>query len=258
MLLRFLKQWRRHGKAQGTRQRRRSRPRLEALEDRQAPAVFLVTDTFDAGPGSLRQAILDSNATPGPNTIDFDILGPGVQTILVGSTTGAPLPAITNPVTVAGYSQPVSGGAADLVGDGQGACLSPALGTLQGNSDKQFPVALIAGQMSPTQLASLDNSVKTTGASLLTHLNACASDYALKNYNSAGWLTLNRTSAAYLSDAIVPVTSALANTLSCRPLGIWKTGSSDSGPPPPSGRRHLVMSTVADSQRPCGNPVSAR
>jgi len=111
--------------------------------------------------------------------------------------------------TVAGYSQPISGGAADLVGDGQGACLSQALGTLQGSGDKQIPVALIAGQMSPTQLAGLDNSAKTTGASLLSHLSACASDYALKNYNSAGWLTLNRTSAAYLSDAIVPVTSAL-------------------------------------------------
>jgi hypothetical protein len=111
--------------------------------------------------------------------------------------------------TIAGYSQPVSGGAADLVGDGQGACLSQALGTLQGSGDKQIPVALIAGQMSPTQLAGLDNSAKTTGASLLTHLSACASDYALKNYNSSGWLTLNRTSAAYLSDAIVPVTSAL-------------------------------------------------
>ena len=38
--------------------------------------VFVVTTTADSGPGSLRQAILDSNAaTGGTNTIDFAIPG---------------------------------------------------------------------------------------------------------------------------------------------------------------------------------------
>jgi hypothetical protein len=86
--------------------RGRFRPGLECLEGRCVPAVFLVTNTLDAGPGSLRQAILDSNATAGPNTIDFAIPGGGVQKILVGSMTGMPLPAITNAVTIDGYSQP--------------------------------------------------------------------------------------------------------------------------------------------------------
>jgi hypothetical protein len=47
---------------------------LEALEDRQAPAVFTVTDPGDSGPGTLRQAIVDANneaAHPGPDTIAF-------------------------------------------------------------------------------------------------------------------------------------------------------------------------------------------
>ena len=36
------------------------RPQVEALEDRQAPAVFTVTDPGDSGPGTLRQALVDA------------------------------------------------------------------------------------------------------------------------------------------------------------------------------------------------------
>jgi hypothetical protein len=86
--------------------RRSLKLRLEPLEQRWLLSTFLVTNTNDAGPGSLRQAILDSNLTPGHNTIDFDIPGAGVQTIRVGSTTGMPLPDVTNPVTIDAYSQP--------------------------------------------------------------------------------------------------------------------------------------------------------
>ncbi len=66
--------------------------------------IFSVTTTADSGPGSLRQAILDSNAgtTGSTNTIDFDIPGQGVQTI----TPASPLPTITNPVLIDGTSQP--------------------------------------------------------------------------------------------------------------------------------------------------------
>src|SRR5262249_16398822 len=50
------------------------RPRVELLEDRCVPTIF-VTNTLDSGAGSLRQAILDANATPGgPVQIDFNIL----------------------------------------------------------------------------------------------------------------------------------------------------------------------------------------
>ena len=42
-------------------------------------AIFTVTSTNDSGAGSLRQAILDSNAAGGSNTIEFD-------TALVGQT----------------------------------------------------------------------------------------------------------------------------------------------------------------------------
>jgi titin len=68
--------------------------------------MYMVTNTLDAGLGSLRQAILDVNADSSPDLIDFDIPGSGVQTIAVGNPTGLPLPAITNSVAIDGYSQP--------------------------------------------------------------------------------------------------------------------------------------------------------
>src|SRR5438093_924204 len=63
------------------RARRAHTPRLEALEDRTAPAVFTVSNVNDSGPGSLRQAILDADAGPGGDTIAFNVNGGGVQTI---------------------------------------------------------------------------------------------------------------------------------------------------------------------------------
>ncbi len=81
----------------------RFRPGFDIMEDRTLLASFLVTTTTDSGPGSLRQAILDSNAaTGGSSTIDFDIPGSGVQMILPQSS----LPAITQAVLVDGFSQP--------------------------------------------------------------------------------------------------------------------------------------------------------
>jgi titin len=76
-------------------------PQLETLECRLSPAVFTVTNVADSGAGSLRQAILKANATPGSNTIKFTI-GTGLQVIAPTS----PLPAITNPVVIDGTTQP--------------------------------------------------------------------------------------------------------------------------------------------------------
>ena len=54
--------------------------RLDALEERTLLSTFAVTNTDDSGPGSLRAAILASNAdssTPDPHTINFAIDDPG-------------------------------------------------------------------------------------------------------------------------------------------------------------------------------------
>jgi len=80
-------------------------------------ATFSVTNTSDSGAGSLREAILDANAAAGADAIAFNIAGAGVKTI-VPST---PLPAITGPVTIDGYTQP--GASANTLGAGSNAVL---------------------------------------------------------------------------------------------------------------------------------------
>jgi hypothetical protein len=68
-------------------------------------STHTVTNTADSGPGSFRQAILDSNGDPsGPRIIEFNIPGAGVHTIKPLSA----LPAITASVTIDGYTQPGS------------------------------------------------------------------------------------------------------------------------------------------------------
>src|SRR5215210_2028491 len=69
-----------------------------------AAANFTVVNVNDSGAGSLRQAILDANANPGPDTIGFNIPGPGVKTI----TPATALPAITEALIIDGYTQPGS------------------------------------------------------------------------------------------------------------------------------------------------------
>ena len=67
-------------------------------------ATFTVINTNDSGAGSLRQAILDANASAGPDAIEFDI----TSTEGAGPHTIAPvtlLPAITDAVIVNGLTE---------------------------------------------------------------------------------------------------------------------------------------------------------
>jgi hypothetical protein len=66
-----------------------------------AASNFVVTNTNDDGPGSLRQAITDANANPGLDTISFNI-GSGLKTI----TPSQRLPTIIDPVVIDGTTQP--------------------------------------------------------------------------------------------------------------------------------------------------------
>ena len=75
---------------------------VEALEARQVPASLVVSNVLDAGPGSLRQAILDANADPDASEVDFAIPGAGVQAIRLA----AALPTITAPVAIDATTQP--------------------------------------------------------------------------------------------------------------------------------------------------------
>jgi hypothetical protein len=123
----------------GGMKRQRFHASLERMESRQLLTTFVVTTTADSGPGSLREAILDSNAmTSSANNIDFhipaasvtqtspqpyDVAFPGLD-----PTTGlekfpgfdpstqdwtialkSALPAITHQVTIDGYTQGQTG-----------------------------------------------------------------------------------------------------------------------------------------------------
>jgi hypothetical protein len=126
------------------------RPLLEALEDRRLPAAFTVTTVADGGPGSLRQAILDSNANPGQtNTVNFNVAGTGVHTIAPLSA----LPAVTNPAVIDGTTQPGFAGAPliDLnganIGSGAGLEITAGASTVRGLAINGFrgPGVLIDG-----------------------------------------------------------------------------------------------------------------
>ncbi len=79
--------------------------------------LFTVTNTNDSGPGSLRQAIIAANTTPGPNDITFAIpaaIDPELAVPVPGFdpstqdwtiTLQSPLPPITDTVSIDGYTQ---------------------------------------------------------------------------------------------------------------------------------------------------------
>ncbi len=68
--------------------------------------LFVVTTPADSGPGTLRQAFLDANDAPGENRIEFHLPGAGPGKILILS----PLPPITSPVIIDGWTQAGSAG----------------------------------------------------------------------------------------------------------------------------------------------------
>lgn len=64
--------------------------------------TFTVTNTADSGLGSLRWAITNANANPGPDTITFQIKGSAPFTINLSSA----LPDVTDTVTINATNQP--------------------------------------------------------------------------------------------------------------------------------------------------------
>lgn len=120
-------------------------------------ATYTVINTNDGGAGSLRQAIIEANATDDPDTIEFNIPGDGPHTI---APVDDALPPIVHPVVIDGYSQPgasantlVNGINADLrivldgsnlEGAANGLAVETSDSTIKGLVIHSFPVACVA------------------------------------------------------------------------------------------------------------------
>jgi hypothetical protein len=93
-------------------------------------ATFTVTNTADSGAGSIRQALLDANASPGTDTIAFNVGSGGIQTI---SVIGA-LPRIGEPVIIDGTTQPGYSGRpiVNIAGGGSGLIIDSGNSTIRG------------------------------------------------------------------------------------------------------------------------------
>ncbi|PYS64028.1 MAG: hypothetical protein DMF74_08165 [Acidobacteria bacterium] len=107
---------------------------------------FVVTNANDHGIGSLRQAILDANATQGPDTITFNIPGGGVHTINLLIA----LPTITDPVVIDATTQPGYSGAPliELNGaqtSGSGFQITAGNSTIRGFIINRFTNAALPG-----------------------------------------------------------------------------------------------------------------
>ena len=158
--LRGRKMSRRQRDAAKRKKRRSFQPFFHTLEKRMMPATFLVSTAADSGPGSLRQAIVNSNAAPGSNTIDFGI-GTGAQTISLLSA----LPNITVPVKIDGTTQP-------------GYTTAPLIdldGTSAGSSADGLDLA--AGSGGSTIRALVINNFTADGILITTTGNAVKSSY---------------------------------------------------------------------------------
>ena len=120
-------------------------------------STYTVTATADTGPGSLRQAILDANANPGPDTITFNIVGSGVHTIAIATA----LPPVTSPVTIDGYTQPGATPNTQPIGQGLNTVLK-----IQVDGTATFNVACLTVSASDSTIRGLVVNHCATGISL--------------------------------------------------------------------------------------------
>src|SRR2546423_6271223 len=90
---------------------------LSALSTPGFGASWLVTNTNDAGPGSLRDVLAAANVTPGTNNVGFAIAGVGPFTVFIQSA----LPASSNALVLDATTQPGFAGQPVIVLDGSAA-----------------------------------------------------------------------------------------------------------------------------------------
>jgi hypothetical protein len=185
-------------------------------------ATFTVTNTSDSGPGSLRQAILDANASPGLDTIGFSI-GSGVKTIAPVTA----LPTITDPVIIDGRTQP--GYLSTPLIELSGANAGPGVDGLHITSGDSFVWALAINRFQAQFLGGGGNGiVLETGGSNHVYLCFIGTDVGgtVAHGNLAsGVLVLN--SSRNLIGGGAPPGGLYWNVISGNSTGVFISGSSD-------------------------------
>ena len=174
-----------------------------------AADTYPVTNTNDTGPGSLRQAILDSNGHAGLDNISFNIPGSGVRTI----TPATELPVITSPVTIDGYTQP--GSSANTVAAADNAVLLIELnGASAGNSGSGVTFGLNA--TGSTVRGLVINRFAGNGILILSNGNTVAGNFIGTNASGTGALgnSLDGISVQASSNTIGGTTTTARNVIS--------------------------------------------
>jgi len=129
-----------------------------------AAATFTVTNTNDSGAGSLRQAILDANASAGADLIDFSIPGAGVHTI----TPVGPLPPLTGPTTIDGYTQPGASPNTQLTSDD-----AVLLIEINGESSGEDSDGLVGGDGVTFRGLVINRFSRNVGLTVGAHMEGC-------------------------------------------------------------------------------------
>jgi uncharacterized repeat protein (TIGR01451 family) len=186
---------------------------LEPLESRQLLATFTVTNAAGAGIGSLRDAIVQANATVGRDRIVFDIPGTGAQTIALGTA----LPSIIDPVEIDGTAQRGYAGRPLVVLDGTAlATNAVGLRVLSASTIKGLAITNFAGA------SGVGIQVQASGTVIQQSYIGVGAGGSVAGPNGTGILIDGAAGTVIGGDG-------LGNVISGNALGISVTSSGSSG-----------------------------
>jgi hypothetical protein len=122
------------------------------------PKTLVTGSTSDSGPGTFRQALLDALAAPGSHTIVFDFPGPPPYIIQLLS----PLPELTGPVVLDGWSQPSFSGTPviELEGSGAAGATGPVDGLVVSGGGSTIRGFILDGFAVAIRLQSANNTIQ--------------------------------------------------------------------------------------------------